>query len=217
MPSPNTTHHYWLSPATTHNHPPLFTTTQNNPKVLTTIYHNPPSVKICTTTHHHPKNEPPPAKSKISSYISTFWHCFESFFFFKTQNSYTWRRFCMINFWLVGLSNSKTLLQFMIFKFIFQEFKVGISPSKKICVICSIESPLKLMKNVFNFILNAFFVLKMFRLLSRLFGHAEKTAWLERKRLTSKFMTSQPDLQLQYIYCPISHKVKVTRQWNLVS
>ena len=30
-------------------------------------------------------------------------------------------------------------------------------------------------------------------------------------------MTSQPGQeQLQYTYCPISHDLKVTRQWNLV-
>ena len=55
-------------------------------------------------------------------------------------------------------------------------FKVGLSPSKKICVICLIESPLKMMKNVFYFILKALFVLKIFKFLSRIFGHAGKTA-----------------------------------------
>ena len=57
---------------------------------------------------------------------------------------------------------------------------VGLSPSKKICVICLIESPLKMMKNAFYFILKAFFVLKIFKFLSRLFGHVGKTAWLKR-------------------------------------
>ena len=36
------------------------------------------------------------------------------------------------------------------------------------------ESPLKMMKNAFYFALNAFFVLKIFRFLSWLFGHVEK-------------------------------------------
>ena len=58
--------------------------------------------------------------------------------------------------------------------------KVGLSPSKKICVICLAEGPLKLMKNAFYFTLKALFVLKIFKFLSRLFGHLEKTAWLER-------------------------------------
>ena len=47
---------------------------------------------------------------------------------------------------------------------------------KKSCVICLIESPLKLMKNAFYFILKVLFVLKMFKFLSRLFGHVGKTA-----------------------------------------
>ena len=38
---------------------------------------------------------------------------------------------------------------------------------KKICVICFIESPLKIMKNVFYFILKTLFVLKIFKFLSR--------------------------------------------------
>ena len=42
------------------------------------------------------------------------------------------------------------------------------------------ESPLKMMKNVFYLILKALFVLKIFKFLSWLFGHVEKTAWLER-------------------------------------
>ena len=46
------------------------------------------------------------------------------------------------------------------------------------------------MENAFYFILKAFFVLKIFKFLSQLFGHVGKTAWL-----ISKFMTSQPGLQ----------------------
>ena len=54
--------------------------------------------------------------------------------------------------------------------------KVGLSPSKKICVICLIESPLKMMKNASYFILKALFVPKLFKFLSQPFGHAGKTA-----------------------------------------
>ena len=50
--------------------------------------------------------------------------------------------------------------------------------SKKDCAICLIENPLKMVKNAFHAILKAFSVLKMFKFLSRLFGHVEKTAWL---------------------------------------
>ena len=37
------------------------------------------------------------------------------------------------------------------------------------------ESPLKMMKNAFYVTLKTLFVLKSFKLLSRLFGHEEKT------------------------------------------
>ena len=38
-----------------------------------------------------------------------------------------------------------------------------------------------MMKNAFNFILKALFVLKIFKILSWFFGHEEITAWLENK------------------------------------
>ena len=57
--------------------------------------------------------------------------------------------------------------------------KVGLSPSKKTCVTCFIESPLKMMKNAFYFIVKALFVPKIFKFLSRVFGHVGKTAGLE--------------------------------------
>ena len=57
-----------------------------------------------------------------------------------------------------------------------QPLKVGLSPSKKNCVICLIERPIKMMKITFYFILKAFFVLKILNLLSRLFGHVGKNA-----------------------------------------
>ena len=47
---------------------------------------------------------------------------------------------------------------------------------QKICFICFDESPLKMMKNAFYFILTALFFLKIFKLLFGLFGHVEKTA-----------------------------------------
>ena len=42
------------------------------------------------------------------------------------------------------------------------------------------SNPLKMMKNAFCFTLKALFVLKIFRFLSWLFGHVEKTTRLER-------------------------------------
>ena len=55
-------------------------------------------------------------------------------------------------------------------------YKVGLSPSNKVCVICLIESPLKMMKNAFNFILKALLVPKIFKFWSRFFRHVGKTA-----------------------------------------
>ena len=45
------------------------------------------------------------------------------------------------------------------------KIKVGLSPSKKFFVICFNESPLKLMKNTFYFILKYFFILRLFNFL----------------------------------------------------
>ena len=44
----------------------------------------------------------------------------------------------------------------------------------------AIQNTLKMLKNAFYFTLKALFVLKIFKLLSWLVGHVEKTAWLER-------------------------------------
>ena len=46
-------------------------------------------------------------------------------------------------------------------------------------IICFNDSPSKMMKNAFYFILKAVFVLKIFKLLSWFFGHVEWTPWLE--------------------------------------
>ena len=69
--------------------------------------------------------------------------------------------------------NRKIFGWFLVFSSV---IKVGLSLSKKACVISLIENPLEMMKNAFYFILQALFVLKLFKLLSRLFGHVGKTA-----------------------------------------
>ena len=61
-----------------------------------------------------------------------------------------------------------------------EKIKSGSDLPKNIFIIGFNESPLKMMKNAFYFILKALFALKIFKLLSWLFGHVEKTAWLER-------------------------------------
>ena len=59
-------------------------------------------------------------------------------------------------------------------------FKVGLLLSIKTYFICFKESPLKMMKNAFYFILKSIFILKILKFLSWLFGNVDKTAWLER-------------------------------------
>ena len=93
-------------------------------------------------------------------------------------------------------------------------FKVGLSTSKKVVFICFNESPLKVMKNAYYFMLKAPFVLDIFTFLSWLYCYSEKqydkkAEVLLRHRLYNK--------ELQYVYCPTSQEVKATRQLNLVS
>ena len=52
--------------------------------------------------------------------------------------------------------------------------KVGLSPSTKIVFICVNKRSLKMIKNIFYFILKAFFVLEKLTSLSWLFGYVEK-------------------------------------------
>ena len=98
---------------TTHHHPPPSTITYYQPKYVD--HHPPPS----TTFHHQPKyihNHPPPAKiypplptishkmddhpakAKVYSYITSFRHCFNSFFVFQMQYFFLSRIFCVITF-----------------------------------------------------------------------------------------------------------------------
>ena len=67
-------------------------------------------------------------------------------------------------------------------------------PSKKSCVIFFIESPLKLMGNVFYFILKALFILKIFQFFVMTFWSCRENGLIRKIRLTSKFMASQPAL-----------------------
>ena len=73
--------------------------------------------------------------------------------------------------------------------------------------------PLKMVKNAFYFTLKVFFILKIFKFLYLLFGHAEKRL-IRKISLISKIMTSQPwkKKQLEYTYCPISQEVKANNE-----
>ena len=79
---------------------------------------------------------------------------------------------------------------------------------KIICLICFIETPLKMMKNAFYFILKALFVLKILKLLSWVFGHVEKRAWVERwGEFQNSWRDNLVNKQLQYTFCPIPNLV----------
>ena len=82
---------------------------------------------------------------------------------------------------------------------------------KKFCFICFIESPLKMMKNAFYFILKALFVLMIFKFLSLRFCHVDKTAGLERNLWRNNLVNKR----LQYTYCQTSQDVKADKPWNL--
>ena len=74
------------------------------------------------------------------------------------------------------------------------------------------------MKKAFYLNLKALFVLKIFKFLSQLFDHVGETASLETSGwLENSWRHNLVYKQLQYTYCPTSHKVKVTKQWNLVN
>ena len=60
------------------------------------------------------------------------------------------------------------------------------------------ESPLKMLKNDFYFMLKALFVLKIFNFLYWIFGHVEKR--LGKKAKVLKFMTSQTGQQIITIH-----------------
>ena len=114
-----TTHHDPPSPTTsqnisttTHHHPPP---AKMYPPQTTTIHHLPkyiPHHPIPTTTSQNISTTIPrlakiypllpttfqkvdhhPTKAKKYSYITSFWHCFNSFFFFEMQYSFQWRDF----------------------------------------------------------------------------------------------------------------------------
>ena len=89
-----------------------------------------------------------------------------------------------------------------IVKYIWNVLKSDPHLPKKLLFICFNEIPLKMMENPFYFILKALFFRRKFKFLSRHLCY-----WCHN--LVNK--------HLQYIYCPISHEVKGTRYWNLVS
>ena len=103
-------------PTTTHHHPPPPMTIHQQPP-LATIY-PPPSTTTQKMDHHW-------AKAKIYSCITSFWHCFNSFVFFKMR--YVTEILCdkvlIRSFFKFKISATfYDISDFL--KFILQEFKV---------------------------------------------------------------------------------------------
>ena len=92
-----TTHHNPPRSTTTHHHPPPSTTFHRQPKYI--YHHQPPATIYPPLPIISQKMDHHPAKVKMYSYITSFRHCFNSFFFFQMQYSFPWRRFCVIKFW----------------------------------------------------------------------------------------------------------------------
>ena len=91
---------------------------------------------------------------------------------------------CTIKFriFLQGLQGSSDKSTFFLvprylyyLTFLPSSLKAGHLSSKNIIFICFNESPLKMMKNAFCFILKGLLFLKVFKFFSWFFGHVEET------------------------------------------
>ena len=85
---------------------------------------------------------------------------------------------CVASSFRYVFENNKAI-DFLSKNFFWLCLKIGLLPSEKNFLICFNDRPWKMMKNAFYFILKALLVLKVFKFLSWIFGHLEKTAWLE--------------------------------------
>ena len=72
-------------------------------------------------------------------------------------------------------------------------FKVGLSPTQKICAICLIGKPFQIDKICFLFHLKSSFRSQVIYAFVTTFWSCRKNGLI--RKLTSKFMTSQPGLQ----------------------
>ena len=91
-------------------------------------------------------------------------------------------------------------------------FKVGLPPSKKVGFICLNESPLKMMKNAFYFIVKDLFVLRIFKYFMTFLSC--RKGLIRKSTLISKFMTPLTGKQItaiQILPNPISLEVWAIR------
>ena len=89
-------------------------------------------------------------------------------------------------------------------------------PGKKMLLFASMIALQKWWKMLFY--LKALFVLKIYKFLSWLLVHVQKTAWLQRYDwFQNLWHHSLVKKELQNTFYSISHELKATRQLNLVS
>ena len=134
-----------------------------------------------------------------------------------TLRSFYWK-FCFLFFLYISLE-STTKDKFVSFcsqavgLFVEIFLKSDSHLLKKKFVVCVTESPLKLMKNLFYFILKALFFLKIFKFLSWLFGHIKKRLDLKDK-VDFKFHDVITWLKTITIHVLPNISRIATRQWN---
>ena len=81
-----------------------------------------------------------------------------------------------------------------------KNIKVGLTLFKNFGLISFNESSQQVMKNVFQFILKALFVIETFKFLPRLFCSCRKTAWIINLNLTSNFIKPSSGKQIIKIH-----------------
>ena len=90
-------------------------------------------------------------------------------------------------------------------------FAFGLSPFKRLVFICFNEGFLKMMKNVFDFMLKALLVLEIYKLLSWLLDYA-KNGLIRNLTLISNFMTPRTGQQTSAIYIYIHIQPNISRR-----
>ena len=129
---------------------------------------------------------------------------------FKNNMKFT-RAACWINSKISNRHRNTTLIIFLFWRYCWSLLWCNYWKSLKSdshlpknSFICFNESPLKVMKNAFYFILKALLVLKIFKFLYWLFGHVKKPGLIRKIQLLSKVMTPQPGYKQLHILCNIS-------------
>ena len=94
----------------------------------------------------------------------------------------------------------------------FLSLKIGLPAPKKVALISSNETSLKMMRNAFYLMLKALFVLEIFSFLSCLFGYGVKRLDKQAKVNLKIYVVTDWTADITITICPISQEVKTIRQ-----